>query len=130
MISNEISALYAQGFIACCEITAPTPLRAVEIFKENEKLEINRLRQEVSRLQAAYDEMYRENESLRRNSSWPQESNSSMKYYEIFGFSSFPQPDELKNRYRSLRQRLHPDKGGDTQLFQLIQQVFDQLTKA
>lgn len=94
--SHELNALYAQGFIFCCEITAPTPVRAVEIFKEHGKLEINRLRQELSRLQAAYNEVQRENESLRRNSSWSHESSSSVKYYEIFGFSNFPQADELK----------------------------------
>ncbi|MDQ0739277.1 DnaJ domain-containing protein [Pseudomonas sp. W4I3] len=128
-ISDELNALYDQGFIACSEIWAPTPLRAVEIFKENEKLEINRLRQEITRLQKACDELYSENEGLRRNSSHAQNSNSSVRNYEIFGFANTPQPEELKKRYRSLRQRVHPDKGGDTQLFQLIQKAFEQLTK-
>lgn len=128
-ISYELNALYTQGFIYCCEITAPVPVRAVEIFKENEKLEINQLKQEIYRLQAALNEAQRENQNLRNNPSWSHESSSSVKYYELFGFSKFPQPDELKKRYRSICQRLHPDKGGDTQLFQLIQQAFAHLEK-
>lgn len=129
MASYELNALYAQGFIYCYEITAPTPVRAVEIFKENEKLEINKLRQDIFRLQAAYNEIQRECEILKRNPSQQYESSNSVKYYEIFGFSNFPDPDELKKRYRSLCQRLHPDKGGDTQLFQLIQQAYEKLER-
>ena len=128
-ISVELNALYSQGYIFCCEITAPNPTRAVEVYNENEKREIVRLNQELSRLQAAYNELQRQNESLKRNSSWSHESSSSVKYHELFGFSEFPQPDELKKRFRSIRQKLHPDKGGDKQLFQLFQQVYDSLTK-
>lgn len=126
----ELNSLYDQGFIYCCEITAPNPNRAVEIFNENEKLEISKLKQEISRLQAAYNEVQRENASLKRNSSaWSHESSSSVKNYELFGFSAFPQPEELKKRFRSIRQKLHPNKGGDEQLFQLFEQVYETLTK-
>lgn len=128
--SYELNALCAQGFIIYCEITASTPVRAVEIFKENEKLEINKLKQELFHLHTKYNEIQRENENLRCESSLSRKSNNSVKYYEIFGFSNPPNPDDLKKRYRFLRQRLHPDKGGDTQLFQLIQQVYEQLEKA
>lgn len=128
-VSCELEALFTQGFIYICEIKAPNPLRAVEIFKENENLEIAKLKSEIFRLQAALDEVQRENTILRNNSCRSHESKGSVKYYEIFGFSSFPQSDELKKRYRSLRQKLHPDKEGDTKLFQLIQQAYEELTK-
>ena len=128
-ISVELNALYSQGYVFCCEISAPSPARAVEIYSENEKREIVRLNQELSRLQAAYNELQRQNESLKRNSSWSHEASSSVKYYELFGFSDFPQPEELKKRFKSIRQKLHPDKGGDTQLFQLFEQAYESLTK-
>ena len=105
------------------------PLKAVEIFKENEKRETTKLKSEIHRLQTAYDEIQRENDTLRRNSYHSKAPRGSVKYYEIFGFSNHPHPSELKKRYRSLCQKLHPDKEGDKQLFQLIQQAYDDLTK-
>jgi len=129
-ISYELEALYDQEFVYCYEIQAANPLRAVNIFKENEKRETTKLRNEINRLQAAYDEMQRENDTLKRNSYHSQAPRGSVKYYEIFGFSSTPQPTELKKRYRSLCQKLHPDKEGDKQLFQLIQQAYKSLTEA
>jgi hypothetical protein len=127
--SNELEALYSQGFIYCAEIWAPTPTRAVEIFTENEKLEINKLRQEISELQKTCDEMRRENDSLRWNASSYNDPSNSIKPLEIFGFSDTPDPYELKKRYRSLCQLTHPDTGGDTKLFQLIQQAYNALAK-
>lgn len=129
-ISYELEALYAQGFVCFYDIQAANPLKAVEIFKENEKREITKLKSEIRRLQAAYDEMQRENDTLRRNSYYSKAPSDSVRYYEIFGFSNPPQPSELKKRYRSLCQILHPDKEGDKQLFQLIQQAYNNLTKA
>jgi hypothetical protein len=113
----------------CYEITAPSSARAVELYNENEKREIVRLNQELSRLQAAYNELQRQNESLKRNSSWSHESSHSVKYYELFGFSEYPQPEELTKRFKSIRQKLHPDKNGDTQLFQLFERAYKSLTK-
>lgn len=128
-VSTELNALYSQGYIFCCEITASSPARAVEIYNENEKREIVRLKQELSRLQAAYSELKRQNETFKKSSSWSHESSDSLKYYELFGFSEAPQPEELKKRFKSIRQKLHPDRNGDTQLFQLFEQVYDSLTK-
>ncbi|MEN5312576.1 J domain-containing protein [Pseudomonas koreensis] len=127
--SYELGALYDQGFIYLSEIQAVNPLRAVEIFKENESREISKLKSEIRRLQIALEEAQRENDAIRRN---PYNSNTikgMVKNYEVFGFSIPPQPSELKKRYRSLCQKLHPDKEGDKQLFQLIQQVYSELTE-
>lgn len=132
-ISAELNALYSQGYIFCCEIIAPSPAKAVEEYnREIDKLnrEIVRLNRELSRLQAAYGELQWQNENLKSNSSWSHEASGSVKYYELFGFSEFPQQEELKKRFRLIRQKLHPDKGGDKQLFQLFEQAYGALTKA
>lgn len=126
--SYEICALYDQGFIYLSEIQATNPLRAVEIFTENESREIAKLEREIRRLHIALEEARKENDTIRRNSYDSSTPKGMMKNYEVFGFSNHPQPNELKKRYRSLCQKLHPDKEGDKQLFQLIQQVYSELT--
>ena len=128
--SYELGALYDQGFIYLSEIQAANPLRAVEIFKENESREISKLKSEIRRLQIALEEALRENDTIRRNPYNSSTLKGMVKNYEIFGFSNPPQPSELKKRYRSLCQKLHPDKEGDKQLFQLIQQVYGELTES
>nr|WP_253825667.1 J domain-containing protein [Vibrio owensii] len=93
------------------------------------KSEVVRLNQELSRLQAENYELKRLNENLKRNSAWSHETSGSVRYFELFGFSEFPSPDELKKRYKSLCMRLHPDKQGDKQLFQLINHAYQELNK-
>ena len=127
--SYELGALYDQGFVYLSEIQAINPLRAVEIFKENESREISKLRTEIRRLQIALEEVQRENDTIKRSSYSSSAPKDMVKSYEVFGFSTPPQASELKKRYRSLCQKLHPDKEGDKQLFQLIQQLYSELTK-
>ncbi|NOI73982.1 J domain-containing protein [Vibrio owensii] len=127
--SIELTALYNQGYVCCSEITATNTNRAIEIYNEMIKSEVVRLNQELSRLQAENYELKRLNENLKRNSAWSHETSGSVRYFELFGFSEFPSPDELKKRYKSLCMRLHPDKQGDKQLFQLINHAYQELNK-
>lgn len=49
-------------------------------------------------------------------------------YYEILGIKQTADSDEIKRAYRYLASRHHPDKGGDTAVFQKIQQAYDVLS--
>ena len=47
-----------------------------------------------------------------------------MNYYEILGVDKTSTPDQIKQAYRRLASKFHPDKGGDTAQFQQIQQAY------
>ena len=49
------------------------------------------------------------------------------KYYEVLGVEKNATPDAIKKAYRKLAVKNHPDKGGDPQVFQEIQEAFDVL---
>ncbi|MBD8805703.1 J domain-containing protein [Pseudomonas syringae] len=125
--SHELDALYDQGFVYLTQVQARNPLQAVEDFKEYESREISKLRSEIRLLQSAFDDLQRENNTLKRNSYSSNAPKDMVKNYEVFGFSTPPNSDELKKRYRSLCQKLHPDKVGDEQLFKLIQKLYGDL---
>lgn len=46
-------------------------------------------------------------------------------HYQTLGVKKTSTPDEIKKAYRRLAGQHHPDKGGDTQLFQEIQAAYD-----
>jgi curved DNA-binding protein len=48
-------------------------------------------------------------------------------YYQILGVDRTASPDQIKQAYRRLASRHHPDKGGDKNAFQEIQQAYDTL---
>lgn len=49
-------------------------------------------------------------------------------YYEILGVNKDASQDQIKASFRKLAREHHPDKGGDTQQFQKIQQAYETLS--
>lgn len=49
-------------------------------------------------------------------------------YYSILGVSKDASSDDIKNAYRKLARINHPDKGGDKERFQKIQEAYDTLS--
>jgi curved DNA-binding protein len=50
-----------------------------------------------------------------------------MDYYSTLGVDKNATSDEIKKAYKRLAMKHHPDRGGDTQLFQNISQAYDTL---
>lgn len=50
-----------------------------------------------------------------------------MDYYETLGVNHTTQPTEIKQAYRKLASKHHPDKGGDPEQFKKIQEAWDVL---
>lgn len=51
-----------------------------------------------------------------------------MDYYTLLGVSKTSSPDEIKKAYRKLASQHHPDKGGDTAMFQQIEEAYRTLS--
>jgi len=50
-----------------------------------------------------------------------------MDYYQILGINENASQDEIKQAYKKLAMKNHPDRGGDTKTFQSISQAYDTL---
>lgn len=51
-----------------------------------------------------------------------------MDYYQTLGVAKNATPDEIKKAYRKLASQHHPDKGGDTAMFQKIEEAYRTLS--
>ena len=51
-----------------------------------------------------------------------------MNYYETLGVDKSANPEQIKQAYRRLASKFHPDKGGDTARFQEIQTAYETLS--
>jgi DnaJ-class molecular chaperone len=51
-----------------------------------------------------------------------------MDYYDTLGVNKSSSPKEIKNAYRKLASKHHPDKGGDADEFKRIQEAYDTLS--
>ncbi len=49
-------------------------------------------------------------------------------YYEVLGVEKTATADEIKKAYRKLAKEHHPDKGGDTEIFQEISEAYEVLS--
>ena len=49
-------------------------------------------------------------------------------YYSILGVSKDASEGDIKKRYRQLARENHPDKGGDKEKFQKIQEAYETLS--
>lgn len=47
-----------------------------------------------------------------------------MDHYQTLGVAKTATPDEIKKAYRKLASKHHPDKGGDTSMFQKIEEAY------
>jgi curved DNA-binding protein len=54
--------------------------------------------------------------------------NSTMDYYSTLNISETASQDEIKQAYKKLAMKNHPDRGGDTKIFQSISQAYDTLS--
>ena len=53
--------------------------------------------------------------------------NDNINPYEILGVSKNYDLDELKQKYKLLAKKVHPDKGGSEQLFKLVTLCYKKL---
>ena len=49
-------------------------------------------------------------------------------YYNILGLNKNASEDEIKQAFRTMAKTHHPDKGGNKEKFQEIQQAYDTLS--
>ena len=49
-------------------------------------------------------------------------------YYNVLGISKGASVDEIKSAYKKLALKNHPDRGGDKDVFQKIQQAYEVLS--
>ncbi len=51
-----------------------------------------------------------------------------MDHYSTLGVAKNATPEEIKKAYRKLASQHHPDKGGDTHMFQTVQEAYETLS--
>ena len=124
----ELGHYYEQGFAFFMEASAFNANSAIEIAKQNESSEIIKLQAELNALRQEYQKILNENSNLKFNSRFGFSFGSNnLNPLEVLGFSARPDHEELKKRYKQLVQKLHPDKGGNKLLMQLVQNAYEQI---
>lgn len=93
-----------------------------ESYKQRERKQRSQWEKNQREYQRNYDNWYY---NRQRSSNYG--GNSLDEALKFFGFSSMPNPDELKRKYRELALKNHPDKGGETAVFQELQKHKDML---
>ncbi len=127
----ELGHYYDQGYAFVMNASAFNANAAIEIAKQNEGAEIVRLQAELDSLRQDYQKLIEENCHLKSNNPYnPSFSFNQMNPLDVLGFEQKPTKDELKKRYKSISQKLHPDKGGNQYLFVLVKNAYEQLEKS
>lgn len=125
----ELGHYYDQGYAFFMEVQAFSASAAIEVAKQNESSEIIKLQSELNALRQEYQSLLDENNRLKFNNRFGYSFGANnLSPLDVLGFSAQPDQEELKKRYRKLAQKLHPDKGGNDFLMQLIQNAFEQLS--
>ncbi|WP_313689402.1 J domain-containing protein [Achromobacter sp. JD417] len=124
----ELGHYHDQGYAFFMEVSAFSASAAIEVARQNENSEIIKLQSELNALRHEYKKLLSENSNLKFNGRFGYSFGANnLNPLEVLGFTTQPNQEEIKKRYRQLAQKLHPDKGGNNFLMQLIQNAYEQL---
>ena len=104
--------------------------RPYQSYKRREQKQRSQWEEKQKEYQRNYNRWYYNRQDNRQNNRQRSSNYSGSTLDEalkFFGFSSMPSNDELKKRYRELALKNHPDKGGETAVFQRLQNYKDLL---
>ena len=94
-------------------------------YKRREQKQRSQWEEKQKEYQRNYNRWYYNRQDNRQSNNYG--GSTLDKALKFFGFSSMPNAAELKKRYRELALKNHPDKGGETAVFQELQNHKDRL---
>jgi len=127
----ELGHYYDQGYVYFMEINAFNANSAIEQAKQSINSEFIKLKNEIEHLHNENKRLLDENYKLRIGNQFNSfTSINNIKPLEVLGFKKQPTKEELKNRYRSISQKIHPDKdNGSEFIMKLVNEAYEQLKK-
>ena len=127
----ELGHYYDQGYAYFMDIRAFNANSAIEQAKQSVNSELIKLKNEINHLYNENKRLRDENHNLKRGNQFNSSTSlHNIKPLEVLGFKEQPTKEELKNRYRSISQKIHPDKeDGSEFIMKLINEAYEQLKK-